>query len=499
MNHPFKTGVIPAWVTCVTLCLMLSACTTRRAYRPIEGPTVQEHLKRPAYGPYQHTSEKGEPVPVAGRATECLERYPASNFWLGHVEMTEYGTYQSSYQMGLIERAVEEDTQSGRSLYKNGITIVVFVHGWFNNAEEGNDNLNHFRDLLSEVAAEQKEQRRGVLGVYLSWRGESLKNPLRYLTYWGRARTADMIGQGIMVEALARIKNIHWLVSAGADGRHESKQLIYKNSRLVLIGHSFGARALYGAVGGGMETNFLQPYWAARSFPAAVGKSKESEATMKLVPGFGDLVLLINPAMKSLPYRKLHYAMRSNATVNYDSKQPVLMMVLSSKNDVPNKSLLPIGETLGNRFRDWTAPPDERKEAWQNVNALGHYKDFHTHDLSLQKGELLLKKSDGFFKAVTHDQNGESFDPALPVKTLRDDKMSFRELGKKPDKGLLPFMIVSVDPKIINGHSGFWARPDNSHAYDFVKSFIAAQNQAVGEARAAQAAPAMQRVVPQAY
>ena len=60
-------------------------------------------------------------------------------------------------------------------------------------------------------------------------------------------------------------------------------------------------------------------------------------------------------------------------------------------------------------------------------------------------------------------------------------------------------MIVSVDPKIIDGHSGFWPVAGNRRAYDFVTGFIAAQNNAVGAARAAEAAPAAAKVMPTRY
>src|SRR5688572_21479154 len=92
------------------------ACTTRNAYRPVRhGDSVRAHLDKYAvdmgrYDPRQET--------VPGRESECLEKYSASNFWLGHVEMTDYGTYQSPRQMGVLERAVEQDLSAPGSLFK---------------------------------------------------------------------------------------------------------------------------------------------------------------------------------------------------------------------------------------------------------------------------------------------------------------------------------------------------------------------------------------------
>lgn len=477
--------------------LLLVSCTTRSAYRPVSAATHHERHT------YKQGANKAEQKAIArDREHECLEKYSDSNFWVGHVEMTEYGTYQDPRQMSLLEREIEQDTHAGSSLFKKGITVVVFVHGWFNNAQEENSNLNHFRQMLSDLGAEQKQQGRGVLGVYLSWRGASLCGiPQKFLTYWSRGRTADTIGQG-MVEPLARIRNIHWLVASSAGG---SKLDIYQNSRLVFIGHSFGGRALYTAVAKSMESSFMPPYWAARSFPKAQGKGSQAQATMPRVTGVGDLVLLINPAIKSLPYRPTHYAMSSNTMVNYDSKQPVLMMVLSAKNDVPNKGLMPIGETLGNRFRDLLARPADRKEASQNITALGHWPLYHTHDLELMaSGQFKLTKVKPYFSVEAKDEAGQKIQ--LPLKTLRPDLMNFTDShGSKrividgDNPGLLPFMVVSTSPKIINGHSDFWLNQGSSKAYDFVKSFISAQNKAVGAARADQAGRAEARVMPTSY
>jgi hypothetical protein len=396
--------------------------------------------------------------------------------------MTDYGSYQrNDGQLSQLEHAVETEARNG--LFQRGVTVIVFVHGWDNNAQENNRNLRNFRSLLARAAGGEKRDGRGVLGVYLSWRGKSLAKPLKAFTYWGRGRAAETIGQGIMVEVLARIRNIHWLVAEGARSRGRSRQGIYQNSRLVLIGHSFGGRALYNAVAAGMETNFLQPYWAARSFPQAQGR-RAMQIQMRRASGFGDLVLLINPAIKSLPYRKIDYAMRSNTTVNYDPKQPVLMMVLSATNDTPNKSYLPVGEMFGNRFRDVTAPQSARTEAKQNVTALGHFQRFHSHRLVERNGRVELQRVPEFFTYR-----------GLPVKTLRSRLMQLDGVITDPEPGLLPYMMVSVDPKIINGHSGFW--PDkNPLAYQFVESFISAQNRAVGAARKDQGPMSEAGVVP---
>lgn len=518
MKITFRSG---SWVSppfLFSLLLLQAGCTTRSGYRPVTdvpAVSVSQHAEHVCdFQTYRPCNKPPE------REHASLEKYSKDNFWLGHVELSEYGTYQdnSPYQISVIERAVEQDTHARNSLFKNGITIVVYVHGWFNNAQEENGNLKSFRQMLHDVAAEQRNQNRGVLGVYLSWRGESVTVPvLKYLTYWGRGRTADVIGQG-MVEPLSRIRNIHWLVatSGGGSGGSTFDSGIYQNSRLIFIGHSFGGRALYTAVGKSMEAAFMPPYWAARTFLAAKGKGTLAEATMPRVTGLGDLVLLINPAIKSLPYRPVHYAMHSNATVNYDGFQPVLMMVLSAKNDVPNKRLLPIGETLGNRFRDRFARPEDQKPARQNTSALGHWAPYHTHDLQLTTdGQLYLRKVEAYFTADARGHE-QVLPPNLPIKTLRPGVMNFKDrngrslicLDDESNPGLLPFMVVSTSKDIIDGHSGFWPPTKKAgqttptkgpRAFDFVKCFISAQNKGLGTVREEQAPTAAAHNLPKNY
>lgn len=503
MHTPLPRFLRRALPALALLPALLSSCLTRGGWRPLPAQvSLEQHVRSvPDHGEYQHTRPDGSIVEVPGRATESLEKYGPSGFWLGHVEMTEYGTYQDHHQMDVIERAVERESQAPGGLFRKGVSIVVFVHGWFNNAEEHNDNLNHFRDLLAEVAASERKQDRGVLGVYLSWRGAATDLPgVKFFSYWNRARVADTIGQGIMVEALARIRNVQLLVAHGAErsgGRSQAQ--VYGNSRLVLIGHSFGGRALYDATAPGVEDTFLRPYWAARSFPQALGRGRLAGAAMRPVTGPADLVLLINPAIKGLPYRKLHYAVHTNATVDYAPRQTVLMMVLSAENDWPNKDFLPAGETLGNHFRDWFARhPQDAEPARQNTTALGHWPLFHSHKLSVGPGgQLTLRRDEKYFKPLDHDDDGQPYPAPLPVKTLRYTH-PIQGVNTPGDPGLLPCMIVSTSSQIIDGHSGFWPQDGNRRAVDFVAAFIAAQNRAVTASRGAQAATAQEKVMPPA-
>jgi hypothetical protein len=493
--------------------------------------SVADYQKNvPEFGTYTVPNPKARSTTQApaGRKETCLEKYTQSNFWLGHVEFTDYGSFQDHKQLDVLERAVEADLKAGESLFRNGMTMLVYVHGWQNNAKDNNHNLEEFRFLLKEAADREKAKpngvggrRRGVLGVYVSWRGESWMVPgLKHLlTFWGRKRVAHDFGHGSLVETLARLKNLEWLVARGGRESNEPREDIFAKCRMVCVGHSFGAAALYSATAQPLEAKFLEPYWDKRRY--GTGKDGRAINRMDRVTGLGDLVVLINPAFEALPYRALHHAMSTNTNVRYDANQPVLMMVLSSRNDVPNRSLLPIGQTLGYRFLDCFPWKNQQREASQRKTSLGSYKDFHTHTLDVEAGgeHLVLRRNPSFFGyGQTKSEDGDPFERTKPIMALEKDyhlhqhcvekglhvhvaDVTDEEISRLPERaakskvtaaeikgvGLLPFMVVSVDPQIINGHNGFWPAGQNEHAYQFIRTFIAAQNAAVSTARQTEA------------
>lgn len=378
-----------------------------------------------------------------------IEEYNASNFWLAHVEFDDFGVLAQPRQLDVLEQQVSRERGSG--IFRNGITVVAFVHGWHNNASQDNGNLANFRRVLATLAAEQKKADRGVLGVFLSWRGELTQIPiLRQLTYWSRKDTAHSIGDGSLPEALVRLKNLNLSL---ADQSEKGFESYYANTRLVLVGHSFGAAALYSAVADSLKTDFMQSYYRTKSQKAG------ADHTMPLVTGFGDLVLLINPAFEALRYRTIDFHLRSNDSVNYAPKQSVLMMIASSTADGANQRLFPIGQTLGSVGRLLTAKragghgaSSSKKEGRQLVSSVGQWGDFATHSL-------------------THGPDGRG--TLLERVPAADERHRIKKFLTAPNptpsgQPLTPFMVVRVDSDLIHDHSDIWRADFGKFAADFV-------------------------------
>jgi hypothetical protein len=109
---------------------------------------------------------------------------------------------QDSYDLAVIEfddpgwyhnPAIQNKlVQYLRSKQSEHLTIILFVHGWRHNASEGDANLREFRNLLEDAVANEKHARspHRVFGVYLAWRGLSLRGLLSYSTFWTRKNAA---------------------------------------------------------------------------------------------------------------------------------------------------------------------------------------------------------------------------------------------------------------------------------------------------------------------
>ena len=97
-----------------------------------------------------------------------------------------------------------DDTLSGlKDIAANpdykGISILVFVHGWKHNAKHDDGNVRSFRALLQSAAALEEARHSGyrVVGVYVGWRGLSIKSePLANISFWTRKAAALRVAQG---------------------------------------------------------------------------------------------------------------------------------------------------------------------------------------------------------------------------------------------------------------------------------------------------------------
>src|SRR5439155_191070 len=95
-------------------------------------------------------------------------------------------------------------------------------------------HLACFREVHRYLAQGEKDggRNRAVVGVYLGWRGLSLKIPLiQWATFWTRKAAAERIGEAQALETLTALEDLD----------RELQKNGRPDSRLILLGHSFGS------------------------------------------------------------------------------------------------------------------------------------------------------------------------------------------------------------------------------------------------------------------
>lgn len=159
-------------------------------------------------------------------------------FTINFVEYNDKGQAWNSIE---LSDALDQLRSARGADNSRGVLVVVYIHGWQNNADETPGSCHdvcQFRDTLLARLADSQAQDGSplkVVGVYLAWRGLTFTvEPFKHIvSYWPRRGVARHVGQTGMFSALTQIEEV-----VG-----ESRQ----NYVLVFAGHSFGARVLENA------------------------------------------------------------------------------------------------------------------------------------------------------------------------------------------------------------------------------------------------------------
>jgi hypothetical protein len=266
---------------------------------------------------------------------------------------------------------------------RTNVIVLLFVHGWNHDAAPDNEDLRDFakalgdaRRLLIDVDNPESEVYRlsrlkltdiedlTIVGIYVGWRGRSLPSFLNYATFWGRKATAERVGQGDLREFLFNLNSIY----------RERRELRAKGVQkhfmgLASTGHSFGAQVLFKSVAHEIENELIL---ATRQGLKTEPPARES---VQLI-GFGDLVVLLNPAFESLQFERIR---RLSDKLTYSKYQSPVVLVVSSAGDVPRQVLFPFGRSLDALFRP--SFREGQKSLW--TEALGEYEPFRTHSLEI--------------------------------------------------------------------------------------------------------------------
>ncbi len=312
--------------------------------------------------PYHSSARDGSACSTDPASEACLDSVyqEFASHDMAFAEFTERG---NAFDDEAVETVLEKIDAYAR---KQGVVVVVFVHGWKHNASEQDENVRSFKDamktmtaILGDTFAESELGKRRLIGVYVGWRGASIEVPvLKELTFWDRKAVAEELGSGGITRLLLDLDRI----TAG-----EARNV------LVVVGHSFG---------GAIVVRALADVLTER----VTNRMEDKRARM-----FGDGVLVLNPAIEAnqaLPF------VEAALQRPYASSQLPLFISISSDADWATHYAFPAGQTIGlatwkqadlkrSYYHDRAAPnePLALRERHLDATTVGNFAPFLTHRL----------------------------------------------------------------------------------------------------------------------
>lgn len=372
----------------------------------------------------------------------------ASAYHLNFIEFDDQGQLWDRQQMWQVL------TQLTAQAAKRDLLMLVFVHGWTHSAEPNDQNIATFNRVLAQInqdeqqlAHQQQRPARAVAGVYLAWRGGSVPVPLlENLTFWERKNTAEKVGHGDVAEVLSRLEQLRLDKNALAPSN--------TGTRLVVIGHSFGAALVQSALAQILENRFVR----------STGPLTASD-----VDGFGNLVVLINPAIEAARFSSL--SDMSIERGHYFANQLPVLLILTSEADNATKIAFSAGRRLSTlfeleraqqRYNATTGQTETIQQDLANVTAIGHFAPYRTHRLEPSAQQPLHQPPTLANLALIQQQwqqdrpQGEIYFPGSVLKHQANSA------------GRNPYLVVQVSRELIPDHNQI----DDPRILEFIRQLL---------------------------
>lgn len=344
------------------------------------------------------------------------------SFDLAIVEFDDQGLCYQRAQMDALQAKLDS--------LKDAI-IVLFVHGWKHDARSDDDNLVSFRTILGALARVVRPTGRPVLGVFAAWRGMSLYGPLLIeATFFGRKEAALRVALGSVRELFIRLR------------RYRNQEARDTGARLIVIGHSFGGLITYSAL--------AQSLVDAAALPPS-----------RIVPSFGDVVLLVNPAFEAARYLPVYELIEARRAPFARDQRPVFISV-TARNDTATGFWFPLGMRWAARGESTRT----KKEREALVHTMGHIPWLITHRLTAptvttrarhqQQVGALANVPHSRFAAVDQSLTAFAQNPAGVGKSQRfPGGAVLTQVAGEPHN---PFWVVEASREVVDGHNGIWGQ-----------------------------------------
>ncbi|HEX6899393.1 MAG TPA: hypothetical protein VF789_06750 [Thermoanaerobaculia bacterium] len=491
--------------------LLLGGCATRYQKRGTEAPITTAI----SLDDFEKKVSQSHQLDLEARS---IERFSNPQFTVGVIELTDEGFInRQQYEQVMYEvRETFKNAKEGA-----GSLLVVFAHGWHHGCRTCDRDLACFRRVLGELQEDEKakdeSKRRSVIGVYLGWRGVALSGKLNTLTIWNRKRVAEHIGRTGGKEVLAALHK-EWL-------EHKETN---KPVTMVTVGHSLGGALIFSAVKDQLSGNVYDILKDSKKrggtyrIVRAQGERgpAEQEDKKAIRSRFGDLVVLVNPAIEAGQYWPFDNDLPDDRFNDWGNEELIKSKLPLDKGDPYDKYQLPVLLTIAsdadtavgrwfpifrvfsvlNVLRNGEVFRDEAESV-----GMGRYRPQFTHRLHYQgtpprdikndvKDNEISGATCGCSKTWEGDLNNEMDKAYLPLEdTPMKPDSSESSASQTPDawrfqfdlveerkckgggkcKGWdphSPYFVVSTDKSVIREHSDIF----NPVFTGFLRKFLAA-------------------------
>ncbi len=328
------------------------------------------------------------------------------------VAFIEFSNEGSPFDQSNID-AVFSKIDDLRQQSSKSLLMVVFIHGWHHNAQQDDKNVIEFKDFLRALQKEEQSLNVGnprtVLGIYMGWQGKSTEiDIVNFLSYSKKKELALKTGKKSVTGILKRLSSIRT-----SDPK----------SRLILVGHSFGGGVLYSAI----KDELIEK----------IQNSKGGEAKV-----FGDLVILMNPAVEAERFEYIHEVMGKT----FPKCTPLAMASFTSEADTALSDEFPKGMKIFYRKKMKGDSSDDLKKT-----PYGLYEEFRNYELRIDDNV-----------EINTNLTKNAFKEAVPTWTSFRRAMSSYNIGgisltyKANTPAWQPVLNIRVDESLIGDHNKIW-------------------------------------------
>ncbi len=293
---------------------------------------------------------------------------------------------------------------------------------------------------------------------------KSRTSSLELSLFWTRKDTAHKVGgYGGLTRLLVELEQIQLDSNKALKNHPESPR-----TELVIIGHSFGAAAVYSAIGQILTERFVDS--SSRPHPT------------RLKP-LGDQVILLNPAFEA----SRHYDLNELATClqHYPDDQRPVLSIFTSRTDWATHYAFPAGRFFDTLFEN----NRNSKQKNAGLQTVGWFSDFVTHDLKYDADHTNYPATQPTPRVSTlnpitrkHQLHAQP-EMIQSVQNIRAQRQRWQPNADAPkdyyfDDTVLhpcakyrpgdPFLIVAVDKQIMDGHNDI----TNPVLLNFLREYI---------------------------